>query len=65
METLDDNAWLADFNLKVMAAVRLSRLVIPLMKSRGGGAIVNAAITGAKAPNAGSLPTSVIRLVLI
>ena len=61
LETLDDNAWLNDFNLKVMAAVRLSRLVIPFMKSRGGGAIVNAAITGAKAPNAGSLPTSVMR----
>ena len=61
METLDDFAWLDDFNLKVMAAVRLSRLIIPLMKSRGDGAKVNASITSAKTPDAGSLPTSVMR----
>jgi len=44
-----------------MAAVRLSRLAIPIMKARGGGAIVNASIGGGKAPNAGALPTSVMR----
>lgn len=61
LEALEDDAWLADFHLKVMAAVRLSRLVIPSMKQRGGGAIVNASIGGGKAPNAGALPTSVMR----
>ena len=57
----EDDLWLSDFNLKVMAAVRLSRLAIPIMKARGGGAIVNASIGGGKAPNAGALPTSVMR----
>jgi len=61
LELADDDLWLADFNLKVMAAVRLSRLIIPSMKLRGGGAIINASIGGGKAPNAGSLPTSVMR----
>jgi 3-oxoacyl-[acyl-carrier protein] reductase len=61
LEALDEEMWQADFDLKVMAAVRLSKLVIPIMKSRGGGAILNASIGGAKAPNAGSLPTSVMR----
>ncbi len=61
LELADDDLWLADFNLKVMAAVRLSRLIIPSMKVRGGGAIINASIGGGKAPNAGSLPTSVMR----
>ena len=61
LDELDEEAWLGDFNLKVLATVRLSRLVIPSMKLRGGGAIVNASIIGAKAPNAGSLPTSVMR----
>ena len=57
----EDDLWLSDFNLKVMAAVRLSRLAIPMMTERGGGAIVNANISGGKAPNAGALPTSVMR----
>ena len=46
LELADDDLWLADFNLKVMAAVRLSRLIIPSMKLRGGGAIINASIGG-------------------
>ncbi|MEL6792719.1 MAG: SDR family oxidoreductase, partial [Pseudomonadota bacterium] len=41
LEALDDAAWEADFQLKVMAAVRMSRLCAPLMRQRGGGAIVN------------------------
>jgi len=58
---VEDDLWLSDFNLKVMAAVRLSRLAIPMMTERGGWAIVNANISGGKAPNAGALPTSVMR----
>ncbi|MEM6440016.1 MAG: SDR family oxidoreductase [Pseudomonadota bacterium] len=61
LEALDDAAWEADFQLKVMAAVRLSRLSVPHMRARGGGAIVNASIGGGKAPSAGMLPTSVMR----
>ena len=44
-----------------MAAVRLCRLVLPIMKERKSGSIINAAIGGGKTPNAGSLPTSVTR----
>ena len=58
---VEDDLWLSDFNLKVMAAVRLSRLAIPMMVARGGGAVVNANISSGKAPNAGALPTSVMR----
>ena len=57
----DDAAWQADFDLKVMAAVRLCRGAIPHMKAAGGGSIVNAAIGGGKAPAAGQLPTSLTR----
>jgi len=53
--------WEDDFNLKVMSAVRMCRLVVPSMRQRGGGAIVNASIAGAKAPNPQQLPTSVTR----
>ena len=58
---LDDAAWRADFELKVMAAVRLCRLAVPHMRARGGGAIVNASIGGGKAAPARALPTSLSR----
>ena len=61
LEKLNESDWLADFNLKVMAAVRLSKLVIPSMRERGGGCIVNASIGGGKAPASETLPTSVMR----
>ena len=58
---VDDGQWQADFDLKVMAAIRLCRLVIPHMKRRGGGSIVNVTTVGGKAPAARALPTSVTR----
>jgi NAD(P)-dependent dehydrogenase (short-subunit alcohol dehydrogenase family) len=61
LEKLNEAEWLADFHLKVMSAVRLSKLVVPSMRLRGGGCIINASIGGGKAPAAGSLPTSVMR----
>ena len=61
LEDIDDDAWQADIELKLMAAVRFCRRVIPVMRERGGGSIVNAAIVGGKAPAARALPTSVTR----
>jgi len=61
LESLDDAAWLADIDLKLMAAVRLCRAVVPLMRQGGGGSIINATIFGGKAPAAAKLPTSVTR----
>lgn len=58
---LDDADWRADFELKIMAAVRLCRLAVPHMRAQGGGAIVNASIGGGKAPRACQLPTSLSR----
>jgi NAD(P)-dependent dehydrogenase (short-subunit alcohol dehydrogenase family) len=60
-EAVDDRAWQEDIDLKLMAAVRFCRLVIPLMRARGGGAIVNVTTIGGKAPGARRLPTSVTR----
>jgi NAD(P)-dependent dehydrogenase (short-subunit alcohol dehydrogenase family) len=60
-EKVDDDAWQADWDLKVMGAVRMSRLVIPHMKARGGGRIVNITTVGGKAPRPRALPTSVTR----
>ena len=58
---VNDDAWQADFDLKVMAAVRLCRAAVPHMRARGGGSIINAAIGGGKAPPARQLPTSLTR----
>src|SRR3989454_12383090 len=55
---VDDATWEADIELKLMAAVRLCRLVIPHMRRRGGGRIVNVTTVGGKAPAARALPTS-------
>ena len=60
-ESMDDAAWVADIDVKLMAAIRFSRLVIPQMKKRGGGRIVNVTTVGGKVPVARALPTSVTR----
>jgi NAD(P)-dependent dehydrogenase (short-subunit alcohol dehydrogenase family) len=40
MEAPDDK-WNYFWDLQIMAAVRLSRALVPLMKERGGGAVIN------------------------
>jgi NAD(P)-dependent dehydrogenase (short-subunit alcohol dehydrogenase family) len=60
-ESVTDEAWQADFELKLFAAIRLARLAIPHMKRAGGGRIVNITNIGAKQPRAKSMPTTVTR----
>ena len=60
-EDVSDKNWEDDINLKLMSTIRMCRLVIPYMKSNKEGIIINATIGGGKAPNAGSLPTTVTR----
>ena len=60
-EDVTDKNWEDDINLKLMSTVRMCRLVIPFMKSIEEGVIIYATIGGGKAPNAGSLPTTVTR----
>lgn len=45
-----DEKWNYFWNLHVMAAVRFSRLLVPLMRKRGGGVILNTASICAKQP---------------
>jgi NAD(P)-dependent dehydrogenase (short-subunit alcohol dehydrogenase family) len=61
VDEVSDDEWTADLNLKVLAAVRGTRLVVPHLAAAGGGAIVNVLNIGAKAARAGSLPTSASR----
>ncbi|HMS78210.1 MAG TPA: SDR family oxidoreductase [Burkholderiaceae bacterium] len=60
-ESADDAVWQADLDLKLFAAIRLIRGVLPSMKARGGGRIVNVTNIGAKQPGARTMPTTVSR----
>ena len=61
IEDLDDEQWYSDIELKVMAAVRMCKGVIPYMKTQGSGCIVNATTGAGKVPESSRLPTSVSR----
>jgi len=58
---ISDDLWQDDFDLKVFAAIRLSRLAIPGMRDRRWGRIINVLNVGAKMPGAEGAPTAVSR----
>ena len=60
-EAISDAVWQADLDLKLFAAIRLTRLALPGMKERRWGRIINVLNTGAKTPRANSAPTTVTR----
>ena len=60
-EEITDEVWQADLDLKLFAAIRLTRLAWPDMKARGFGRVINVLNTGAKAPQGTTAPTSVTR----
>lgn len=49
-EDLTDDDWMHYFNINVMSAVRMSRIFLPAMLKRGGGAIINIASEAAVKP---------------
>ena len=61
IEASGDAAWQDDFELKVLAAVRLIRLSLPHLRASERASVVNVLNVGAKAPTANSLPTSASR----
>jgi NAD(P)-dependent dehydrogenase (short-subunit alcohol dehydrogenase family) len=58
---VDDALWQADLDLKLFAAIRLTRAVWPGMASRGWGRVINVLATAAKAPPGEGAPTAVSR----
>ena len=60
-EQITDEIWREDFDQKLFAAIRLTRLAWPQMKERQWGRIINVLNIGAKAPRPGSAPTSITR----
>ncbi len=60
-ESITDEEWSFDLELKLFSAIRLTRLVLPGMKQRRWGRIINVLNTYAKAAGPNSAPTSVSR----
>jgi NAD(P)-dependent dehydrogenase (short-subunit alcohol dehydrogenase family) len=60
-EELSDEGWQEDLDLKLFAAIRFARLAWPDMRQRRYGRIINVLNIGAKAPRAGSAPTTISR----
>jgi len=56
-----DELWQDDLDLKLFASIRLCRLVIPGMRDRRWGRIINVLNVGAKMPGAEGAPTVVSR----
>ena len=59
--SVTDEIWQRDLDLKLFAAIRLARLVLPGMCEQRWGRIINILNTAAKAPGPRSAPTSVSR----
>ncbi|HEY2632145.1 MAG TPA: SDR family oxidoreductase [Solirubrobacteraceae bacterium] len=60
-EKHDDKVWEEDISLKLMSAVRLTRLALPALRESGEGVVLNTLSITAKAPEALSTPTAVSR----
>jgi NAD(P)-dependent dehydrogenase (short-subunit alcohol dehydrogenase family) len=60
LESTDDATWEGDLQLKLMGAVRLTRMALPQLRQSKGAALFTLAMA-AKAPGAGSTPSAVSR----
>lgn len=63
IETIIDEEFLDDFNVKYMGALRCARAAIPYMKQQHWGRIIN--ISGANARNAGNLSGGARNIALV
>jgi len=60
-ESVTDDAWQADLDLKLFGAIRATRAAVPHLRKVGGGSVINILNVGAKQPGPRSVPTSVSR----
>ena len=60
-DTVDDEAWRHDLEIKLFAQIRTVRAALPHLKKQGGGRIINLNMVGARQPDKGTLPTTVSR----
>ena len=60
-----DEQWQEMWDVNVMSAIRAIRAVLPGMRERGGGAIVNVSSTAGKRPSTGMPDYSVVKAALL
>jgi NAD(P)-dependent dehydrogenase (short-subunit alcohol dehydrogenase family) len=65
LEQLTDADWQRSFELNLMSAVRATRSVLPGMRERGSGSIVNVSSTAAKRPSASLPEYSVMKAAML
>ena len=65
LDELNDEQWDEMWQLNVMTAVRAIRAVLPAMRERGAGVIVNVSSTAAKRPSTGMPNYSVTKAALL
>jgi 3-oxoacyl-[acyl-carrier protein] reductase len=65
LEQLTDADWHMSFELNLMSAVRATRSVLPGMRERGQGSIVNVSSTSAKRPSATMPDYSVMKAAML
>ena len=56
-----EEVWREDIEIKVFGAIRFSRAVLPHLRARGGGRIINITTPAGKLPGKNALPTSASR----
>ncbi|MGH3001871.1 MAG: SDR family NAD(P)-dependent oxidoreductase [Gaiellaceae bacterium] len=65
LEELTDDDWQSSFELNLMTAVRTTRAVLPGMRDRRSGAIVNVSSTAGKRPSSGMPDYSVMKAAML
>jgi len=65
LEELTDEDWQRSFDLNLMSAVRATHAVLPGMRARRSGVIVNVSSTAAKRPSAGMPEYSVMKAAML
>jgi len=60
-ESLSDEDWRADLDVKLFSMIRMTRRVLPHMRARGGGRIVNISSVLGRSPDPALFATSVNR----
>jgi 3-oxoacyl-[acyl-carrier protein] reductase len=65
LHELTDDDWQRSFELNLLTAVRATRAVLPGMRERGGGSIVNVSSTAGKRPSSGMPDYSVMKAAML
>ncbi len=64
-ESLGDEQWQAAFEQNLLSVVRFTRLVLPYMRRRGGGRVINIVSTSVKEPIDGLLLSNSLRMAVV